>query len=94
MILHLAGEVGGRGPGPVRRVRPQVGVGVQRRARGLVPEGPLRLLAGAEALTGLVLVGWSSAFTFLHMQRYWHTTEDPRGTKGAKKNSSGSKSPS
>jgi hypothetical protein len=60
----------------------------------LVPEGPLRLLAGAEALTGLVLVGWSSAFTFLHMQRYWHTTEEPRGAKGAEKNSSGSKSPS
>jgi hypothetical protein len=37
----------------------------------LVPEGPLRLLTGFEALTGLVMVGWSTAFTFLHMQRHW-----------------------
>ena len=37
----------------------------------LVPAGPRRLLTGSEALTGLVMVGWSTAFTFLHMQRYW-----------------------
>ena len=33
--------------------------------------GPVRFLAGTEALTGLVLVTWSASFTFLEMQRFW-----------------------
>lgn len=37
----------------------------------LVPEGPLRLLAGTEALTGLALITWSASFTFLLMERVW-----------------------
>ncbi|MEM0913110.1 MAG: potassium channel family protein [Planctomycetota bacterium] len=37
----------------------------------ITPEGPLRMLVAAEALTGLVLVTWSASFTFLVMQRYW-----------------------
>ncbi len=37
----------------------------------LVPVGPIRVLAGAEALAGLVLVAWSASFTFLEMQRHW-----------------------
>lgn len=37
----------------------------------LVPIGMLRILAGAEALTGLVLVAWSASFAFLQMQRHW-----------------------
>ena len=37
----------------------------------ITPEGPLRILTGIEALTGLVLVTWSASFTFLIMQHYW-----------------------
>jgi hypothetical protein len=37
----------------------------------LSPVGPIRFLAGTEALTGLVLIGWSASFTYLEMQRYW-----------------------
>ncbi len=37
----------------------------------LVPRGPMRLLAGTEALTGLMLITWSASFTFLQMDRYW-----------------------
>ena len=37
----------------------------------LVPLGPIRLLTGMEALTGLVMITWSASFTFLEMQRYW-----------------------
>ncbi|MGH8123800.1 MAG: ion channel [Rudaea sp.] len=33
--------------------------------------GPIRFLAGTEALTGLVLITWSASFTFLEMQRFW-----------------------
>ena len=36
-----------------------------------VPVGPVRFLAGMEALTGFVLITWSASFTFLEMQRYW-----------------------
>jgi hypothetical protein len=33
--------------------------------------GPIRFLAGTEALTGLMLITWSASFTFLEMQRFW-----------------------
>jgi hypothetical protein len=37
----------------------------------LFPTGPIRLVAGIEALTGFVLIGWSASFTYLSMQRSW-----------------------
>jgi hypothetical protein len=36
-----------------------------------VPVGAIRILAGVEALTGLVLVAWSASFAFLQMHRHW-----------------------
>ncbi len=35
------------------------------------PTGDIRFLAGLEALTGLVLIGWTSSFMFLEMQKLW-----------------------
>lgn len=37
----------------------------------LVPTGPVRILAGTEALVGLALITWSASFAFLEMQRDW-----------------------
>jgi hypothetical protein len=37
----------------------------------LFPTGVIRLVAGLEALTGFVLIGWSASFTYLSMQRSW-----------------------
>lgn len=37
----------------------------------IVPLGPLRIIAGIEALTGLVLIAWSASFTYLMMERLW-----------------------
>lgn len=37
----------------------------------LVPLGPLRFMAGMEALTGLVLITWTASFMYLQMQRIW-----------------------
>jgi hypothetical protein len=37
----------------------------------LFPSGPIRLMTGMEALTGLVMITWSASFTFLEMQRDW-----------------------
>lgn len=37
----------------------------------LTPQGPLRIVAGLEALHGLLLIGWSASFLHLAMERYW-----------------------
>ncbi len=37
----------------------------------LAPVGAVRLLAGIEALNGLLLIGWSASFTYLAMERFW-----------------------
>ena len=37
----------------------------------LYPVGDVRLLAGLETLNGLLLIGWSTSFTFVAMNRYW-----------------------
>ena len=39
----------------------------------LSPEGPIRFLAGTEALTGFVLITWSASFTYLEMEHFWRT---------------------
>lgn len=35
----------------------------------LVPTGHIRFTAGSEALTGLVLIAWTAAFTYIQMQQ-------------------------
>lgn len=37
----------------------------------LTPAGSVRLLAGVEALNGLLMIGWSASFTYLSMERFW-----------------------
>ncbi len=37
----------------------------------IVPVGPLRFMAGIEAITGLLMLTWSASFTFLAMQFAW-----------------------
>lgn len=37
----------------------------------IVPIGGLRLLAGVEALNGLVLIGWSASFLLVEMRERW-----------------------
>ena len=37
----------------------------------VVPTGELRLLAGIEALNGLLLIGWSASYTYIAMERFW-----------------------
>lgn len=45
----------------------------------ITPVGGLRLLAGVEALNGLLLVGWSASFAYIAMERFWRA--DIRGPK-------------
>jgi len=44
----------------------------------LTPSGPIRLMAGAEALNGLLLIGWSASYAHIVMERY---TEPKRGAR-------------
>lgn len=37
----------------------------------VTPLGPIRLLAGVEALNGLLLIGWSASYTYISMRRFW-----------------------
>lgn len=39
------------------------------------PVGPIRFLAGTEALIGFMLITWSASFTYLHMARHWREEE-------------------
>jgi hypothetical protein len=40
------------------------------------PYGPLRLIAGVEALNGFLLITWSASFSYLIMRRWWHADDD------------------
>jgi len=40
------------------------------------PKGPIRVLAGIEALNGFLLITWSASFTYLMMRQYWHPERD------------------
>ena len=42
----------------------------------LSPVGAIRMLAGMESVTGLLLITWSASFTYLEMSRLW--TDDRR----------------
>jgi hypothetical protein len=41
----------------------------------LLPKGSLRMLAGIEAMTGLLMVAWSGSFTFVQMRHVWETED-------------------
>jgi Ion channel len=37
----------------------------------VIPTGALRFFAGSMALTGLLLIGWTAAYVFIWMERFW-----------------------
>jgi hypothetical protein len=37
----------------------------------IYPTGNMRLIAGVEALTGLLMIGWSASFTYIEMRELW-----------------------
>jgi hypothetical protein len=52
----------------------------------IFPTEGLYIIVGVEALNGLVLIGWSVAFTFLAMQKFWDL--HPSKSKGLVKKGS------
>ncbi|MGE4366430.1 ion channel [Thermomonas sp.] len=41
------------------------------------PDGALRVMAGMEAIAGLMLIAWSASFTYLEMARLWQDRGGP-----------------
>lgn len=41
----------------------------------IAPLGPIRFLAGTEALSGFVLITWSASFTYLEMEKFWRAAD-------------------
>lgn len=37
----------------------------------VAPAGPIRFIAGTEAVLGLFLIAWSATFTYYEMERNW-----------------------
>lgn len=46
-----------------------------------VPTGNLRFVSMVEALTGLIMIAWTTSFAFLVMQRYWQELDHERHSK-------------
>ncbi|MFL0357637.1 potassium channel family protein [Erythrobacter sp. GH1-10] len=42
----------------------------------ITPSGAIRMVAGVEALAGLLLIAWSASFTYLMMERLWANDHD------------------
>lgn len=42
----------------------------------VTPVGPIRLLAGVEALNGLLLIGWSASYLYITMETFWSAASD------------------
>lgn len=58
----------------------------------IVPTGDSRLLAGVEAVTGLVLIAWTASFTYFEMHEFWDDGDGRRNfdrvdapTKGSRR---------
>jgi Ion channel len=43
----------------------------------VLPTGPLRMFAGSMALIGLLLIGWTAAYIYIAMERFWEPVEHP-----------------
>ena len=37
----------------------------------IYPLGGLRLMAGIETITGLMVIAWPASFTYLAMEKFW-----------------------
>ena len=44
-------------------------------------KGPVRFLAGAAALNGLLLIAWTASFLYLAMERFWATGAQERKSR-------------
>lgn len=72
LTRHLAGDIAGDGGSRTiseflyfsAETYTSLGLG------DIYPRGGLRLLVGIESITGLLMIGWTTSFTYLEMRRY------------------------
>lgn len=50
------------------------------------PLGPFRMIAGVEAINGLILIGWSVTLTYFAMERLWGYRIEWKRSSGGKRN--------
>ncbi len=84
--LHLGRFVGAVRLGPLQLFYFSLETFTTQGVGDIYAVGPMRLVASLEPLAGLILIGWSTSFTFLVMQRYWRLRARPRrrGARPAK----------
>jgi hypothetical protein len=41
----------------------------------VLPVGPIRFMAAAESLIGLVLIAWSASFAYIEMEKFWRAED-------------------
>lgn len=70
-LLHLGTFVSGGRLGPLQVFYFSLETFTTQGVGDVYAVGPLRLVASLEPLAGLILIGWSTSFTFLVMRRYW-----------------------
>ena len=74
-VLGIGRLTGMREHGPIAYIYFSLETFTTQSIGDIVPLGPLRLLASVQPLVGLILIGWSTSFTFLIMRRDWRGDE-------------------
>ncbi len=70
-VLHLGKFVGAHALTPIFYFYFAAETFTTQSFGDVYPLGSLRMIASIEPLTGLILIGWSTSFTFLLMNNYW-----------------------
>ncbi|AZG15910.1 MULTISPECIES: ion channel [Cupriavidus] len=78
-VLAIGQLTGMREHGPVAYIYFSLETFTTQSIGDIFPIGPLRLLASVQPLVGLILIGWSTSFTFLIMRRDWRGEEEGHG---------------
>jgi hypothetical protein len=71
IVFSLGAFVGGRTPDALDYVYFSMETYTSLGLGDIHPTGALRLMVGLETLTGLMMIGWSTSFTYLSMRRFW-----------------------
>jgi len=70
-LLHLGRFSGETDPGFFHLIYFSAVVYTSLGFGDILPLGAVRLLAGVEALAGLLMIAWSASFTYLWMEKFW-----------------------
>jgi hypothetical protein len=75
-VLHIGDFAGNRDPKALDYVYFSMETYTSLGLGDIHPTGPMRLMVGIETLGGLMMIGWSTTFTYLSMRRFWDVKAD------------------